>query len=147
MFLAEASIQLVPDGTLLLHLLMVAAMVVILNKTLLKPINKILADREKYILGRVEEAKDLMRTADQKRSDYDAGLRAARTEGYHLLERERAQAVKEKDETIRVFKEETNRMVAQEIEITRNQEQQVQGELEAQAGTLSAMITKQILKR
>jgi F-type H+-transporting ATPase subunit b len=147
MFLAEASIQLVPDGTLLIHLLMVAVMVVILNKTLLKPINKILADREKYILGRVEEAKDLLKTADQKLSDYDAGLRAARTEGYHLLERERAQAVKEKDEKIRDFKEETNRMVAQEIESTRNQEQQVHNELEAQAGTLSAMITKQILKR
>ena len=41
MFLAEASIQLVPDGTLLLHLLMVAVMVFILNRTLLKPINQI----------------------------------------------------------------------------------------------------------
>mgnify|MGYP003575354863 CR=1 FL=1 len=147
MFLAEASIQLVPDGTMLIHLLMVAVMVFILNRTLLKPINKILEDREKYILGRVAEAKDLVSSADQKRSDYDAGLKAARTDGYHLLERERSQAVKEKDEQIRVFKEETHRMVTQEIESTRNQEQQVQSELEAQAGTLSAMITKQILKR
>ena len=147
MFLAEASIQLVPDGTLLIHLLMVAVMVVVLNRTLLKPINKILADREKYILGRVAEAKELVQTADQKRSDYDAGLKAARSEGYHLLERERAQAVKEKDDKIRVYKEETKRMVAQEMESTHKQEQQVQRELEAQAGTLSAMITKQILKR
>lgn len=147
MILAEASIQLVPDGTLLIHLLMVAVMVVILNRTLLKPINKILADREKYILGRMEEAKDLMKSADEKRNDYEAGLKAARSEGYHLLERERTQAVREKDEQIRVFKEQTNRMVAQEIESTRNQEQHVQSELEAQAGTLSAMISKQILKR
>ena len=147
MFLAEASIQLVPDGTLLIHLLMVAVMVIILNRTLLKPINQILADREKYILGRVEEAKDLIKTADQKRSDYDAGLKAARTEGYHLLERERAQAVQEKEGKIRTFKEETNRMVAQEIESTKRQEQQVRSELEAEAGTLSALITQQILKR
>ncbi len=147
MFLAEASIQLVPDGTLLIHLVLVVVMVFVLNRTLLKPINKILADREKYILGRVAEAKDLVKTADQKRSDYDAGLRTARTEGYQLLERERAQAVKEKDEKIRVFKEDTKRMVAQEIESTQKQEQQVQSELEAQAGALSAMITKQILKR
>ena len=147
MFLAEASIQLVPDGTLLIHLLMVAVMVIILNRTLLKPINQILADREKYILGRVEEAKDLVKSADQKRNDYDAGLKAARTEGYHLLERERAQAVREKEEKIRTFKEETNRLVAQEIESTKRQEQQVRSELEAQAGKLSAMITQQILKR
>ena len=44
MFLAEAQIQLVPDGTLLLHVLMVAVMVFILNRTLLKPINEILAE-------------------------------------------------------------------------------------------------------
>jgi len=147
MFLAEASIQLVPDGTLLIHLLMVAVMVIILNRTLLKPINKILADREKYILGRIEEAKDLIETAGQKRNEYEAGLKAARTEGYHLLERERAQAVREKDDKIRAFKEETNRKVAQEIESTKKQQQQVRSELEAQAGTLSAMITQQILKR
>ena len=41
MILAETSIQLVPDGTLLLHLLMVAIMVFVLNRTLLKPINQI----------------------------------------------------------------------------------------------------------
>ena len=46
MFLAETSIQLVPDGTLLLHLLMVGVMVAVLNRTLLKPINQILAERE-----------------------------------------------------------------------------------------------------
>ena len=51
MFLAEASIQLVPDGTLLLHLLMVAVMVFILNRTLLKPINRILAERERQVEG------------------------------------------------------------------------------------------------
>ena len=146
MFLAEASIQLVPDGTLLLHLLMVAVMVVVLNRTLLKPINKILADREKYILGRIEEAKDLTKSANEKRDEYQTGLRAARTEGYHLLERERAQAIKEKDEKIKNFREETNQMLAREIENTRTQEHQVRSELEAQAESISALITKQILK-
>jgi F-type H+-transporting ATPase subunit b len=146
MFLAEASIQLVPDGTLLLHLLMVAAMVVVLNRTLLKPINKILADREKYILGRVEEAKDLLNSANEKRAEYQASLKAARTEGYHLLERERAQAVKDKDEKIKNFREETKRMLAREIEITESQENQVRSELETQAESISALITKLILK-
>ena len=34
-------------------------------------------------------------------------LREARSDGYHLLEKERAQALKEKDEKVRAFKEET----------------------------------------
>ena len=146
MFLAEASIQLVPDGTLLVHLLMVAVMVVVLNRTLLKPINRILADREKYILGRMEEAKDLLKSANEKRDEYQTGLRTARTEGYHLLERERAQAVKEKDEKIKSFREETNQILSKEIESTQKQEDQVRSELEAQAESISALITKQILK-
>ena len=56
MILLEASIQLVPDGTLLVHLVMVVVMVFILNRTLLKPINQILEEREKQVAGRLKEA-------------------------------------------------------------------------------------------
>ena len=100
MFLAETSIQLVPDGTLLLHLLMVAVMVAVLNLTLLKPINKILEDRDKYILGKVDEAKTILQTSEQKLGEYHEAVHEARTEGYHLIEKVRSQAVKEKDEKV-----------------------------------------------
>src|SRR6266567_4307508 len=43
---AENSIQLVPDGTLLLHVLIILIMVYVLNATLFKPINQILEARE-----------------------------------------------------------------------------------------------------
>lgn len=147
MFLAESSIQLVPDGTLLIHLLMVVVMVAVLNKTLLKPINKILADREKHILGQVDRAQDILKLTDQKWSEYNAALREARTEGYQLLEKERAQALREKEEKVRAFKEQTKRLLAESIQETHEQEKQVQGQLEDQAKTLSAMITEQILRR
>ena len=42
---AENSIQLVPDGTLILHVLIIVLMVWILNATLYKPINRILEAR------------------------------------------------------------------------------------------------------
>src|SRR5215470_7914724 len=147
MFLAESSIQLVPDGTLLIHLLMVVVMVAVVNKTLLGPINKILADREKYILGKVDEAQELLKLTEQKSSQYNVALRDARTEGYHLLEKERSQALGEKDERVRVFKEQTHRRLAESIAETREQEKQAQKQLEDQAETLSAMITAQILRR
>jgi hypothetical protein len=44
---AENSIQLVPDGTLILHVIIILVMVYVLNATLYKPINKILESREK----------------------------------------------------------------------------------------------------
>jgi F-type H+-transporting ATPase subunit b len=147
MFLAETSIQLVPDGTLLLHLLMVAVMVAVLNQTLLKPINKILEDRDKYILGKVDEARTIVQTSEQKLSEYHETLHEARTEGYQLLEKVRSQAVKEKDEKVRAFREQSGREITAGIEATHQQEQLVKKELEAQAETLGSMITAQILER
>jgi F-type H+-transporting ATPase subunit b len=146
MFLAESTIQLVPDGTLLLHLLMISVMVAVLNRTLLRPINKILEDREKYILGRVESAQEMLKAREQKLDHYNSALREARTEGYHLLEKERAQAVKEKEEKIRAFKAEASRMLAKEILSTQNQERKIRSDLEAEAQTLGKMITSQILR-
>ena len=57
---AENSIQLVPDGTLILHVIIILVMVWILNKTLYKPINRILEAREKRTRGRMSEAQEIL---------------------------------------------------------------------------------------
>lgn len=147
MFLAETSIQLVPDGTLLLHLLMVAVMVFILNRTLLKPINQILAEREKQISGRLKEAEAMAAETEEKLRRYNGTLREARAEGYRLLEKERAAALKEKEEKVRLQREELSKTVAAQVEQTRQQEQKVRAELESQAVTVGDLISSQILRR
>ena len=147
MVLLEASIQLVPDGTLLLHLLMVAIMVFILNRTLLKPINQILAEREKQIAGRIQEAQMLAAETEQKLKQYNDALRAARVDGYKLLEKERAQGLKDKDEKVRVYREQTSREVAAQVDNIKRQEQSVKHELEAQAVSISSLISAQVLRR
>ena len=147
MFLAEASIQLVPDGTLLLHLAMVGIMVFILNRTLLKPINKILAERERQVEGRIKEAQLLAAETDKKLKQYNSTLREARAEGYRLLEKERAAALKEKDEQVRQYREQVSKTVAAQLETTRQQEQKVRAELESQAATIGGLISSQILRR
>lgn len=145
MFLAQ--IQLVPDGTLLLHLLMVGVMVFILNRTLLKPINQILAERERQVEGRIKEAETLAAETEEKVRQYNAALREARSEGYRLLEKERAAALKEKDDKVRQYREQMSQTVAAQVETTRLQEQQVRGELESQAATIGDLISSQILRR
>jgi len=147
MVLAETSIQLVPDGTLLLHLFMVVVMVYVLNRTLLKPINQILAEREKQITSRQTEAQKLAAESEEKRKRYQEALHAARVDGYKLLERERADALKEKDEKVRLYREQMSKQVATEVENTRRQEERVKGELEGQAATISNLISSQILRR
>lgn len=145
MFLAQ--IQLVPDGTLLLHLVMVGLMVFILNRTLLKPINQILAERERQVEGRIKEAQSLAAETEEKLRKYNATLREARTEGYRLLEKERAAAIKDKDEKVRQYREQLSQTVAAQVQTMRQQEQKVREELESQAATIGDLISSQILRR
>src|SRR5437868_539319 len=147
MFLAETSIQLVPDGTLLLHVLMVAIMVFVLNRTLLKPVNQILAEREKQIAGRRKEAQALAAETHEKLRKYNDSLREARAEGYRLLERERAEGLKQKEEKLRQHREQLSKEVAAQLEATQKQERLVKGELDAQATALGSLISSQILRR
>jgi len=147
MFLAEASIQLVPDATLLLHLVMVVVMVFVLNRTLLKPINDILSEREKQVTGRLREAEAMAAESQEKLKKYNDSLREARTAGYKLLEKERAESLKEKEQKIRQSRDELSTEVAAQVDQIRNQEQAVKGELEAQAATIGSLISSQILRR
>ena len=147
MVLAETSIQLVPDGTLLIHLLMVAVMVFILNRTLLKPINRILAERERQVEGRLQEAQMMSAETEEKLKKYNDALHEARVDGYRLLEKERAEGLKDKDEAVRLYREQMSRDVRQQVDNTRRQEESVKKELEAQAGAISSLISTQILRR
>ena len=147
MILAEATIQLVPDGTLLLHLFFVVVMVVVLNRTLLKPINRILSEREKQIAGRLREAEALAAESQAKLKKYDATLREARTAGYKLLEKERAEGLKDKEQKLRQSRDELSKQVATQVEQIRKQEQTVKGELDAQAAAIGNLISSQVLRR
>lgn len=147
MILAEASIQLVPDGTLLLHLFFVVVMVVVLNRTLLKPINRILSEREKQITGHLREAEALAAERQEKMKTYTETLREARSSGYKLLEKERAEGLKEKEQKLRQSREELSNNVAAQVAQIRKQEQAVKSELEGQAATIGNLISSQILRR
>src|SRR5205085_3548365 len=97
---AENSIQLVPDGTLLLHVLIILVMVYVLNATLFRPINRILEARDKRTRGRLTEAQEIPSNVSEILAEYERALRAARTEAYALSERERAVAMQERQKAI-----------------------------------------------
>jgi len=147
MILAETSIQLVPDATLLLHLVLVVVMVVVLNRTLLKPVNRILSEREKQITGRLREAEAMAAQSQEKLKKYNDTLREARASGYKLLEKERAETLKQKEQQLKQYRDELSREVATQVDQIRKQEQVVKGELEGQAATIGTLISSQILRR
>ena len=64
-------------------------MVAVVNATLLKPINRILEERDRKTKGRLSEAESVMLKVEQELREYESRLREARSEGYSLMERER----------------------------------------------------------
>lgn len=147
MFLAESTIQLVPDGTMLVHIVIIAVMVVVLNRTLLKPINEILARRDALLSGRFGEAQILTEARAEKLREYEEAMRQARTEGYHLLEAEKAAALSEKERRLREAKDQISKEVALAVETTRRQQDDAKNALEKQAHELSGLIGTQVLRR
>ena len=144
--LAETSIQLVPDATLLLHLVMVVVMVFVLDRTLLKPVNRILSEREKEVRTGLSAAQALNAERQEKLKEYSRALKEARGQAYQLLEKERAQAITEKEQRVRTAKEAIASNVSKSRDATRDQQANATAELESQARVLGDVISKQILR-
>ena len=141
------SIQLVPDGTLIFHLIIIIAMVALLNATLLKPINKILEERERRTKGRMSEAQAAMVNVEQKLREYEGRLREARSEGYALMESERAALSSERERRASELRAEIGSSVAEQKEKLRLEVEVVKGVLKEETQKLALQISRHILQR
>lgn len=144
---AENSIQLVPDGTLLLHILLILVMVFVLNATLFKPINRILEERERRTRGRSGEAHDILQRVEEKVTLYERTLREARAAGYQLMEQERVAALSERQARLDTVKSEIGSLVTEQKEAIHAQVEEARATLDREARGIAADIGSQILHR
>lgn len=144
---AENSIQLVPDGTLLLHVLIILVMVYVLNATLFKPINQILANREKRTRGRLTEAQQIMGNVSDKLSEYERALRAARNEAYAFSEHERAAAMQDRQKALDEMRAQLTASTAAEKEAINGQAEAARAALEDDAHRIALEISSRVLNR
>ncbi|MDX6288993.1 MAG: F-type H+-transporting ATPase subunit b [Blastocatellia bacterium] len=144
---AENSIQLVPDGTLLLHVFLILVMVYVLNATLFKPINRILAAREKRTQGRLSEAQEILAGVSEKLAEYERALRAARTEAYALSEHERAAALKDRQRDLDEMRAQLTASTASEKEAIKGQADSARVSLDAEARHIAVEIGSRVLGR
>ncbi len=145
--LAENSIQLVPDGTLFLHVLIILVMVYVLNATLFKPINSILAAREKRTRGRLSEAEEILRSVSEKLLEYERGLRAARLEAYAFTERERTREMQDRQSKLDEMRAQLAASIALEKEAIARQAQEARVTLEVDARRIAVEIGTLVLSR
>jgi len=145
--LAESSIQLVPDGTLFLHIAIIIVMVYVLNATLFRPINRILEERERQTRGHSGSAQGVLREVDESLLSYETSLREARVEGYHTLERERAEALTERQSGLDLVRAEATGLIEDEKRAIQTQTAEARETLGDDARRLATEISSQILHR
>ncbi|MDX6611774.1 MAG: synthase [Blastocatellia bacterium] len=145
--LEEGGIQLVPDGTLIIHVLAIVIMVFLLNATLFKPINEVLEAREKRGKGRFDEAGEILERVTGKLSAYESGLRAARSEAYQLLESEHAAARAEREGKVASVRQELADSTSAEKQELARQAEAARKALEANAQQFAHEVGTRILGR
>jgi F-type H+-transporting ATPase subunit b len=140
------SIQLLPDGTLLVHIALILAMIWILNRTFFRPINKVIESREKNKGGRSSEAESLMEQVGEKQERYNGEVLEARSKGYELIEKEKSAAMSEREGAIAAVKDEVAQKFAEGKEELEKQTGQARAALAKEAEAMADKISSRILK-
>jgi len=143
--LAFQTVELVPNGTLLIHIAMILSMIWILNRTFFRPINRVIQSREKNKGGHSSEAKEILRSVEEKQARYEAALLEARSKGYELIEGERSEAVSIKQTQISAVREEVAQMKAREKAEIERQTAEAKAALATEAEKMAEKISSNIL--
>ena len=147
MFLfAFQEVRLVPDGTLFIHIGLILLMIWILNRTLFRPVNRIIEMREKNKGGHSGEAQEILKNVTEKQTRIEAAMLEARSAGYELIERERATAVAARQEKVGMVKAAVADLIEQENQELELQAKEARATIAAEAGQMAERISANILK-
>ncbi len=144
-FLAFADVQLVPDGTIFIHIALILLMIWLLNRTFFRPINRVIASREKNKGGRFTEAEDILREVEGKNASYKTSILEARSQSYELIEKERTEALARRQTEIGAIKSETEQTVAREKEELGRQTAEAKAVIAREAEQMAERISSNIL--
>jgi len=146
LLLAFQKVELMPNGTMLIHIGLILLMIWILNRTLFRPVNRVIEAREKNKGGHSGEAQEILKNVGEKQSHIEAAMLEARSEGYELIERTRTSAVAERQEKIGAVKAEVAELTARENQELDRQKNEARATIAAEAGQIAERISSNILK-
>ncbi len=143
--LAESVLSL--DGSFLFVFISILILIYVLNRTLFKPINQILEERERLGAGRMSEARQLLVEYEQRLKRYEDQIRAARSEAYQHLEAQRREAGLARQRMIAEVKAETAAQIDAAKQEIGHQATAAKQNLENEARAMAATISSHILHR
>ncbi len=131
LFLFAESVQLFPDGTIFIHIALILGMIWLLNRTLYRPINRVLEARENQKGGHSLEADDILRNVEIKEAKYAKEMLDARSAGYELIEKEQKKAAEIRAEKLASAKAE----IGEKFETGRSEIEKQTGEAHREIGS------------
>ena len=138
-------VQLVPDGTLFIHIGLILLMIYILNRTFFRPVNRIIESREKNKVGG-SESQALLSEVAEKEAKYSEAMREARLQGYGIVEKERSKALNKKQEKLGAAKEEVQQTLTEELSELEKQTAEAHAAIAAEAEKMAEKISSNILR-
>ena len=144
--LAFQNVELVPNGTLLIHIALILLMIYILNRTFFRPINRVIESREKSKGGHSSEAEEILKSVEEKQFRYNTAMLEARSKGYELIEKERTEAVSKRQTEINAVKEEVAGKTAKEHEELERQRNEARTMIAGEAEKMAEKISSNILR-
>ena len=134
------SIQLFPDGTLFIHIGIILLMIWVLNRTLFRPINRVIESREKNKGGHSSEALGILKDVGEKEARYSGEMLDTRSKGYELIEKEQKRSAASREQKII----ETKAEVAEKFEIGKAELEKQAAEARSTIGTEAEKIAEKI---
>ena len=138
--------QLLPDFSMLIHIALVLLMIFILNRTFFRPVNRVIESRLRRESGGFTEAEEILNQINEKQAGYTAALLQARNEGYELIEKERAEALRRREAEISEIKEQVAQKVAEEKAELERQTAEARAQIDREADEMAEKISRNILK-
>jgi F-type H+-transporting ATPase subunit b len=142
---AEA-IQLFPDGTLFIHIGLILVMIYVLNRTLYRPINRVLEARERNKGGHSSEAEAILADVAAKDSRYTSEMLEARSGGYQHIEEEQNKAAAERDKQLVEARDEISSKFESEKAEMNGQADEARAAIATDADKIAESIAASILK-
>src|SRR5215475_13139713 len=133
------------DGSFLFILISIVILIFVLNRTLFKPLNRVLDERERLGAGRLAEAKRLLKEHEDRLKSYEGQLRTARVEAFEQMENYRRQIQSDSQKMIAQIKEENAAQIATAQEEIAKQASIARQRLEQDARAMASTISSQIL--
>lgn len=143
---AENAVQLVPDGTIIIHIAMILAMIWVLNKTFYRPIARVIEARESRKGGGRGPAGEILDEVAAKEATYSAAVKETRLKGYEVISHERDQALAAKQQVVGEAKREAGEVSARENAELERQASAARAAIAEEADKLAEKISSSILR-